>query len=179
MTSSSSSSSILWTTHRSALVGVWKCISFEFHDTSGKLIRKPHGDNPLGRVQISQNAYLSAHVANPERMEGPLPSGKAWQEGGDAEVAHVARGCSMYCGYFDLFENAEGLFWRTKVEISSDPGRVGGIEERRVAFEEEEEEEGGRRLMVLRPTRKMTLEVCFFLRLVLLVWGERLRQILE
>jgi hypothetical protein len=149
----------LWSTHRSTLTGVWKCISFEFHDTSGpeaKLISKPHGETPLGRVQISPNAYLSAHVANPARMKGPLPSGKAWQQGEDAEVAHVARGCSMYCGYFELFEDEEGLFWRTKVEISSDPGRVGGIEERRLEFVEE----GGRRLMVLRPTGEMTMEVC-------------------
>ena len=149
----------LWPTHRSTLTGVWKCISFEFHDTSGpeaKLISKPHGETPLGRVQISPNAYLSAHVTNPARMKGPLPSGKAWQQGQDAEVAHVARGCSMYCGYFELFEDEEGLFWRTKVEISSDPGRVGGIEERKLEFVEE----GGRRLMVLRPTGEMAMEVC-------------------
>jgi hypothetical protein len=154
------SSQNLWSTNSSTLTSVWKCISFEFHSTSGpdaKLIAKPHGEAPLGRVQISPNAYLSAHVANPDRMQGPLPSGKAWQEGGDAEVAHVARGCSMYCGYFELFEDEQGLYWRTKVEISSDPGRVGGIEERRVEFVEE----GGRRLMVLRPTGEMTMEVSF------------------
>ena len=153
------SSSDLWTAHRSTLAGVWKCISFEFYSTSdptGKPIAKPHGDHPLGRVQISPNRYLSAHVANPERMKGPIPSGKAWQEGEDAEVAHVARGCSMYCGYFELFEDEEGLYWRTKVEISSDPGRVGGFEERRVEFVED----GERRLMVLRPTGEMTMEVC-------------------
>jgi hypothetical protein len=153
------SSSDLWSAHRSALTGVWKCVSFEFHDTSGpeaKLIAKPHGDSPLGRVQISHNAYLSAHVVNPDRMKGPLPSGKTMQEGGDAEVAHVARGWSMYFGHFELFEDEEGLFWRTKVEISSDPGIVGGIQERRVGFEEVD----GRRLMVLRPTGEMTMEVC-------------------
>ena len=61
----------------------------------------------------------------------------------------------MYCGYFELFEDSEGLFWRTKVEISSDPGRVGEFEERRVSFVEE----GGKKLMVLRPTGEMTMEV--------------------
>jgi len=81
----------------------------------------------------------------------------------------------MYCGYFELFEDSEGLFRRTKVEISSDPGRVGGIEERRVAFEEDE---GGKRLMVLRPTEDMTLEVCSSARSVALLWDERLRLIL-
>jgi hypothetical protein len=154
---SSSSSPSLWTTHRPALTGVWKCVSFELHDPKGNLLAKPHGEHPLGRVQISPNAYLSAHVANPERMKGPLPSGKTWQEGEDAEVARVARGCSMYCGYFEMFEDGEGLFWRTRVEISSDPSRVGGVEERRVGFEEEGV--GGRRLLVLRPTGDMTMEV--------------------
>lgn len=137
--------------------------SFEYHDTSGpeaKLISKPHGDHPLGRVQISANAYLSVHLANADRVKTPLPSGKVWQLGEDAEVAHVARGSSMYCGYFELAEDEEGLFWRTKVEVASDPGRVGGFQERRVGWEEGE---GGRRVMVLRPTGAQTLEVCLSL----------------
>jgi len=73
----------------------------------------------------------------------------------------------MYCGYFELFEDEEGLGWRTRVEVSSDPGRVGGFEERRVGFEVED---GGRRMMVLRPTGDMVMEVCVFSFFVAGLW---------
>lgn len=62
----------------------------------------------------------------------------------------------MYCGYFQLFKDEEGLFWQTKVEISSDPGRMGGVEERRV----EMYEEGNKTFMILRPKQDLILEVC-------------------
>lgn len=148
----------LWSKHRDSIAGLWKCISYAFYDTSGsgrKLLNKPHGDDPLGRVQISRYRYLSAHIAMPDRMQDPLPSGKAWQIGDDAEVAYVARACSMYCGHFELFEDDEGLYWQTKVEISMDPSRIGGIEERKV----EVFQEGGKSYMILRPTRNMIMQV--------------------
>lgn len=84
----------IWPEYSSKLAGGWKCISFEMFDNNKKLIAKPHGENPLGRVLLSKNGYLSAHVARPDRM-GPLPSGKPWQTGEDNEVAHVARGMSV------------------------------------------------------------------------------------
>jgi len=92
-------------------------------------------------------------MARPERM-GPLPSGKAWQVGEDKEVAHVARGLSMYCGYLELFEDDDGLYWQTKVECCSDPNRINGLEERRVSMMEE----GGKQFMVLQPKKDMLLE---------------------
>lgn len=127
-------------------------------DTGGpnkKLIAKPHGDNPLGRVLISPNGFLSAHIARPDR-QGPLPSGNPWQTGEDKEVAHVARGLSMYCGYLELFEDDDGLYWQTKVECSSDPNRFGGLEVRRIEYFEE----GGKTFMVLQPKQDLILEVC-------------------
>lgn len=88
-------------------------------------------------------------------MQNPLPSGKAWHESEDAEVANVARGCSMYCGYFELFGDGEGLFWRTRVEVASDPSWVGGFQERRVVIEER----GGKVFLELRPAGDMVLEL--------------------
>lgn len=126
-------------------------------DSSGgekKLIAKPHGEQPLGRVLISPKGWLSAHMARPERM-GPLPSGKPWQTGEDKEVAFVARGMSMYCGYLQLFKDDDGLYWETRVEVASDPARVGGLEVRRINYFEED----GKKYMVLQPMRDMLLEV--------------------
>lgn len=149
----------IWSQHSSKLSGGWRTISFEVFDPANRSetpVAKPHGDEPLGRVLISPSGFLSAHMARPDRMKQPLPSARAWQQGEDAEVAHVARGLSMYCGYLQLFEDADGLFWQTKVEVSSDPSRMGGIEERRVRYWQE----GERCFMELRPKNDMVMEVC-------------------
>lgn len=148
----------IWSQHRDKLAGAWKTVSFEVFDGAGpdkKLVAKPHGDNPLGRVVITRDGFLSAHMAYPDRISKPLPSGKAWQVGDDAEVAHVARGLSMYCGHLQLFEDSEGLYWQTKVVISSDPNRQGGVEERRVQVFDE----GGKTYMILQPKNDMVMHV--------------------
>jgi hypothetical protein len=130
-------SETLWATYAPIMVGGWRCISYHMYTSDDpetrKLVSKPHGDEPLGRVQISPKGYLSAHLARKARL-GPLPSGKKWMLGEDAEVAHVARGLSMYCGYMKLFEDEKGLYWQTTVDIASDPTRAGGVEERRVVL---------------------------------------------
>lgn len=148
----------LWKQYRDRFAGGWRCVSFECFDSSGpgkKLIAKPHGDEPLGRVLISRHGFLSAHMARPDRAGQPLPSGKVLQEGGDAEVADVARGLSMYCGYLELFEDEHGLWWQTRVEVSSDPRRMGGLEVRRIEYFEKD----GKAFMILQPEKDMVIEV--------------------
>ncbi|KAK0885533.1 hypothetical protein LTR87_000728 [Friedmanniomyces endolithicus] len=180
----------VWPTYSSRIAGVWKTISFEIHSPTGTLLAKPHGDKPLGRVQISPHGYLSAHMADPQRMSSALPSGpsgNAWVLAGDAEVAAVARGVSMYCGYLELFEGSpdgegedggegdgEGkrLWWQTRVDVSSDPSRMGGLEVRNVELTEER----GKQFMVLRPRNDMVLEILADLSLWL-GWYERERSI--
>lgn len=148
----------LWPQYKNKIAGGWKCISYELFATESKGPPfKPHGDEPLGRVLISPSGWLAAHIANPTRF-GPLPSGKPWQTGEDEEIAHVARGVSMYCGYLQLFEDAEGLYWETTVEVSSDPNRKGGKEVRRVALLEED----GKQFMTLQPFKDMVMEVSQF-----------------
>lgn len=152
----------LWPEYRAKLAGVWKCISYEMFDCSSsnnerKLLAKPHGENPLGRVSISPNAWLAAHLLRPDRVDS-LQSHSSSQKAPDAELAHVARGMAMYCGYFQLLRDVEGgLYWRTEVEVSSDPNRIGGIEERKVVLMEE----GGRQVMILEPRQDMLLDVGF------------------
>ena len=146
----------IWSQHASRLAGGWKCISYHMYDSdspSAKLIAKPHSDTPLGRVLISPSGYLSAHVARPDLLK-PLPSGKPWQTGGDEEVAKVARGLSMYAGYLKMYEDEKGLYWKTKVEVCSDPSRLGGFEERRVRWWEE----GGKEYAELRPKQDLVLD---------------------
>lgn len=148
----------VWNEHRTRIAGGWKCVSYEMFDNSGPertLIAKPHGENPLGRVSISRNGWLAAHLARPERMH-KLRSGKPWQTAADKEVAYVARGLSMYCGHLKLCQAEEGgLYWPTLVEISTDPNRMGGIEERKVTLLEED----GKSYMVLEPKQDVLLDV--------------------
>lgn len=68
----------------------------------------------------------------------------------------------MYCGYLRLFEDKGGLYWETRVEISSDPVRKGGLEVRRVELSSEGEGEGEGLTMTLRPVRDMVMEVRVF-----------------
>ena len=146
----------IWPQYADKLAGGWKCISYHMYDGEGpdkKLLATPHGDEPLGRVLISRKGFISAHLARPERMK-PLPSGKQWQRGEDAEVAYVARGLSMYCGHLKLYEDEKGLYWQTKVEVCSDPYRMGGIEERRLKFLEED----GKSYVELTPKQDMIME---------------------
>lgn len=112
----------VWDEYRDQIAGGWKCISYEMFNTSGterKLIAKPHGEQPLGRVLISGNGWLAAHLARPERMQ-KARSDQPWQAASDEQVAYVARGLSMYCGYMKLFKSDDGtMYWQTKVEVST------------------------------------------------------------
>jgi hypothetical protein len=150
----------VWSQYKDKLAGGWKIISFEIFDGDGpdkKLVAKPHGDNPLGRVLISPNGWLAAHMATPQRMV-PTESSPDFQLASDEEVAHIARGISMYCGYFKLFKeegSAEGeLWWETQVEIASDPNRIGGIQKRLLKYTEK----GGKAYMELKPVKDMVFD---------------------
>lgn len=62
----------------------------------------------------------------------------------------------MYCGYMELFEDSQGLYWKTKVAVASDPTRVGGFQVRRVEPVIEE----GQTFKIVRPVDPSILEVC-------------------
>ena len=64
----------------------------------------------------------------------------------------------MYCGRVELYEDEQGLWWRTKVDVSSDPERVGGFEVRRVEVIEWDEGDGKEKrakVMELRPKQDL------------------------
>ncbi|EXJ82707.1 hypothetical protein A1O3_06521 [Capronia epimyces CBS 606.96] len=146
----------LWPEYCHQLAGGWKLLSYEFYSgepPNAKLVSRPHGTSPLGRSHLSRNGYLSAHLATPARMQFS-DSDVPWAKRSDAEIANVARGLSMYCGYLQLFKDDQGLFWKTNVEIASDPTRVGGVQTRRVEYLEE----NGQAFMVLRLVDPIALE---------------------
>lgn len=148
----------LWLKHRDKLAGGWKCVSYEIFDaedpSNANLISKPHGDSPIGRSYLSRKGYLAAHLATPSRLQCS-ESSVPWSKRDDAEIANVARGLSMYCGYMELLEDEGGLYWKTKVEVASDPTRIGGYQVRRVKHVEE----NGHAFKIVRPVDPIILEV--------------------
>ncbi|KEF58596.1 uncharacterized protein A1O9_06522 [Exophiala aquamarina CBS 119918] len=131
--------------YRDRLAGCWELYSYKVYK-DGQVSGEPHGDDPRGIAQISRDGYSSSHLADPARVK-VLQKDRAWSAHTDADVAHYARGISMYCGQIQLFEDEEGLFWKTTVDIASDPSRIGGEQIRRVILSEEDGEE----VMILRP----------------------------
>ncbi|OQN97717.1 hypothetical protein B0A48_16037 [Cryoendolithus antarcticus] len=136
----------LWKTHGPSIVGLWKCISFEILDVNdnNQILGYPMGSDPLARVQVSPSGYLSAHLATPKTASASK----------DADTVPVAETVlTGYCGYLTMFKDAEGLGWKTKVDIGSDRHPVGGFEERRLRYWEE----GGKDFMELSPAREFPL----------------------
>ncbi|KAF2097127.1 hypothetical protein NA57DRAFT_77382 [Rhizodiscina lignyota] len=150
----------VWPQAKDKLAGGWKCIKYEIFDGDGpdkKLIRKPHGDNPLGRTILTPGGFLSAHMAFPDRLK-PTKSASDFQLCSDEEVAYIAKGFSMYCGQVELFKDpgsAEGEYWwETTVVIATDPNRIGGKQVRKLQYWEE----NGKQYMELRPQKDMVYD---------------------
>ncbi|KAI1623024.1 hypothetical protein EDD37DRAFT_633623 [Exophiala viscosa] len=102
--------------HSDKLAGVWSLISFEMFDMDNphKVLHKPHGDEPLGKVVISTSGHLSAILRSPLDME-PLENDE-WIKASDEEVLHAVRSLSCYAGPMTLLEREDGGFlWHTQV----------------------------------------------------------------
>ncbi|KAI5357610.1 putative Lipocalin-like domain-containing protein [Septoria linicola] len=147
----------VWNQYRESIAGGWRLISYHLVDTTGpqtRLLAKPHGDNPLGRVFISRQGWLAAHLARPHLM-APDPDRASMETASDEQAARIARGLSMYCGYMILYQDDHGgLYWQTRVEISTDPDKISGIQERKVTLTEED----GKSYMTLEPKQDFTTE---------------------
>lgn len=144
--------------YQTRLAGTWELYLYlQYKD--GQVVGKPHGEHPLGIAQISAEGYSSSHLADPNRLNIPR-SDRAWSAHSDTEIAHYSRGMSMYCGQIELFKDDQGLFWKTKVDIASDPSRIGGEQVRRVVLGEED----GRHFMTLQPLNADANMVCVYLK---------------
>lgn len=135
----------LWDQYRDQIAGSWKCVKYVIHppeDAKDAAIYKPHGDQPLGRAVITRDGFLSAHLAVPDQIQ-------QWLKTKDAGHQLGSTGVTGYCGHFELFEDVEGLYWKTRVLIATDPTRIGGDQVRRVKLSAE----GGKLVMTLSPVQ--------------------------
>ncbi|KAL2428975.1 hypothetical protein ABEF95_010927 [Exophiala dermatitidis] len=140
--------------HRDKLAGVWALTSWEMYDSEGpegKLVSRPHGDNPLGKVVISQSGYLSAILVTPSCLTPPLPSDD-WSQASDEAVLRIGRNLTTYAGPMEVHErdnNSGELLWHTTVEIAHNPNWIGKPQTRLAKYSEED----GVLYMTLRPVK--------------------------
>lgn len=158
--------------HRDKLAGVWTLISWEMYDSEGpegKLVSRPHGDKPLGKVVISQSGYLSAILVTPSCLTPPLPSDD-WSQASNEDVLRIGRNLTTYAGPMEVHErdnNSGELLWHTTVEIAHNPNWIGKHQTRLARYSEE----GGVLYMTLRPVKPYVHKVCFVPFLPLLCWA--------
>lgn len=145
--------------HAGTIAGVWKLISWEFlpaDPTSTTVLYKPHGDQPCGRVVISQTGHVSAILIAPSVLT-PLEAGTGeWTDATDAEVVRIGRSLTSYGGPMTLAEREDGGFlWKTRVEIAHNPDWIGGDQIRLADHSTED----GRDFLTLRPVKEYNLKV--------------------
>jgi hypothetical protein len=142
--------------HKSKLVGVWSLISAHMYDSEGpdrKLLLKPYGDEPEGKVVLSSSGYLLATLVSPPGLV-PLASDD-WALAADDEVLRVGRSLTTYGGFMTVQEQDDGsLLWHTKVEIAINPNWIGKPQTRIARFSEE----NGEAYMMLNPVKWYTLK---------------------
>lgn len=128
---------------------------FDSEGPDRKLLFKPHGDEPLGKVVISRSSYLSAILVPPSVLS-PLPNDYL-MEASDEALARIGRCLSTYSGFMTLVEREDGgLLWHTMIEVSNNPNWIRKEQTRRVDYFEED----GVPHMLLRPVNDYLLPVC-------------------
>ena len=110
--------------------GLWRLVKAASWDAQGQALPAPYGDRPMGQILIQHGRMLAA-LCN-----------------GNETIAPGARREYMSYGGSYTFD---GKFLRTSVDLSSDPARIGGIEERAVTMRGP--------YMVLRPPLRQYLGI--------------------
>ena len=111
----------------SRIVGIWRMVGTKGADDSGKALPPPYGPKAMGLVTFQADG----------RMMAVLCDGRREMPGGEA------RPFMSYAGNYTF----DGMTLSTRVDASSDAGRIGGDQVRTVRFD------NGR--MVLAPPRRM------------------------
>ena len=106
-----------------SVVGTWRLVKAEAHDSGGNPLPAPYGGKGMGRLTLSAEGRMASVVvdARPE-----LPAG-------------MARDYSSYCGNY----SCDGARLVTRVDAASDPTRLGSDQVRASSFDGDH--------MVLRP----------------------------
>jgi len=133
------------------ILGVWKLLSFDVksdNSPDAKIILQPYGPNPLGRLFLAPEGYMSAILTNPDSAKKFEPNATLLNSS-DKDVAAAARSFASYSGAFKVYEEEGQLLFSTEVQVTSEPSWYGTVQARRVSFE-------GERL-VLEPVESLPL----------------------
>jgi hypothetical protein len=145
-----STSNSVW---RDQLLGVWKLLSVDLINEDRHPIAQPMGSNPLGRLVVSPEGYVSVLVTNPDLGREAFKDGVEWRQATDTAIATVARAATSYSGPFYFSSEVGTPIFITKVEAALDPNWIGTDQAREFSFREE----NGKKILVLVPVKYMAL----------------------
>jgi len=97
------------------IVGEWRLVETRATDDDGHPVPSPYGPEPMGLLKFNTQGRMMAVLSDGRAV---LPEGQSGRE-------YVSY-CGQYC--FD------GKTLRTAVDGTSDAGRIGGVQVRRVEF---------------------------------------------
>ena len=110
-----------------SIVGTWKLLHATARDTTGAALPPPYAGKGIGRVTFTADGRMMSVVCDGRKE---LPSG-------------VSREYSSYCGNYTY----DGEKLVTRVDVASDPSRIGSDQVRGVRFE-------GERMVLIPPPRR-------------------------
>jgi hypothetical protein len=135
------------------LSGVWSLVSFNVMANNISVLQ-PNGPNPLGKLSITADGYLSVLITTPEKAI-PLPEGVKWSNASDSAIADIARPMVAYCGKVNTSYVGEQLVLTTQVDVALNPVWIGTAQSRNVSFVNE----NGRPYMLLIPQSTVLLNL--------------------
>lgn len=115
----------------SRLLGSWTLLDWRIEHRDGRDVTRPYGEQPTGLLVYAQDGWMNASIARRERspLSTPVVRQAPLQEQAQAFVSYF-----NYAGPFELVER-EGLAHVIhRVQWSLNPGFVGTVQERRIAF---------------------------------------------
>jgi hypothetical protein len=111
----------------SRIVGTWRLVETRARNDAGEPMHPPYGPKPMGVTVFSADRRMIAVLCDARET---LPADEPEREYGS------------YCGVYTF----DGTTLVTRVDVASDPARIGSDQVRRVRFE-------GERLVLMPPPR--------------------------
>ncbi|GAQ47706.1 lipocalin-like domain-containing protein [Aspergillus tubingensis] len=116
---------------RETIIGSWRLDSFVSEPLSGEesYNQFPFGKDAQGFIIYTEDGYMSAHLMKPG---APRCATNGFLEAPNDELGVAMKHFLAYAGRFEIHEQADGLYLRHNIEVSSYPDWLGTVQERKV-----------------------------------------------
>jgi hypothetical protein len=115
---------------RERLVGAWRLTDVVEESPDGSVVRRPHGERPIGLLLYTADGHMSAQIMRRER--GAVASAD-WSDLTPGEYEEEARGYFAYSGSYEVDEQAATVTHIVTVALF--PGLVGSRQPRAVELD--------------------------------------------